>query len=128
MEEICLMIPKSGAKFEELIFCFENDKNFDPSFKKSKKFALWLTPFVQSIKRLSQKSTEQLYFMTMKSHAKFEEKLTCSLKNDMRNLANSEKNTGKCQNWYFHGISLPKEENAWATTYKGFISNGTEEW
>ena len=28
MEEICLIIPKSGAKFEEkLIFCFRNDKN-----------------------------------------------------------------------------------------------------
>ena len=28
MEEICLMIPTSGAKFEEkLIFCFKNDKN-----------------------------------------------------------------------------------------------------
>ena len=44
MEEICLMIPKSGAKFEEkLIFCFKNDKNlvnFDLSTKKSKKFAL----------------------------------------------------------------------------------------
>ena len=40
------MIPKSGAKFEEkLIFCFKNDKNlvnFDPSTKKSKKFALSL--------------------------------------------------------------------------------------
>ena len=44
IEEICLMIPKSGAKFEEkLIFCFKNDKNlvnFDPSTKKSKTFAL----------------------------------------------------------------------------------------
>ena len=44
MEEICLMIPKSGAKFEEkLIFCLKNDKNwvnFDPSTKKCKKFAL----------------------------------------------------------------------------------------
>ena len=44
MEEIFLMIPKSGAKFEEkLIFCFKNDKNlekFDPSSKKSKKIAL----------------------------------------------------------------------------------------
>ena len=42
MEEICLMIPKSGAKFEEL-FCLKNDKNlvnFDVSTKKSKKFAL----------------------------------------------------------------------------------------
>ena len=41
MEEICLMIPKSGGKFEEkLIFCFKNDNNlmnFDPSTKKSKK-------------------------------------------------------------------------------------------
>ena len=44
MEEICLMIPKSGAKFEEkVIFCFKNDKNlvnFDPNTKKSKRFAL----------------------------------------------------------------------------------------
>ena len=41
IEEICLMIPKSGGKFEEkLIFCFKNDNNlmnFDPSTKKSKK-------------------------------------------------------------------------------------------
>ena len=39
MEEICLIIPKDGAKFEEkLIFCFKNDKNlvnFDPNTKKS---------------------------------------------------------------------------------------------
>ena len=44
MEEICLMIPKSGAKFEEkLIFCFKNDKNmvnFDPSTKRTETFAL----------------------------------------------------------------------------------------
>ena len=44
MEEICLMISKSGAKFEErLIFCLKNDKtwvNFGTSTKKSKKFAL----------------------------------------------------------------------------------------
>ena len=41
MEKICLTIPKSGTKFEKkLIFCFKNDKNFDPSTKLSKKFAL----------------------------------------------------------------------------------------
>ena len=44
MEELFLMIPTSGAKFEEkLFFCFKNDKhlvNFDPRTKKSKKFAL----------------------------------------------------------------------------------------
>ena len=31
--------------------------------------------------------------MTLKSDAKFEEKLTCGLKNDMRNLANFQQST-----------------------------------
>ena len=31
--------------------------------------------------------------MTMKNDAKFEEKLTCDLENDMRNLANFHQNT-----------------------------------
>ena len=47
------MILNSGAKFEgKPTFCFKNGKNlvnFDPSTKKSKRFALWLVPFVQSI-------------------------------------------------------------------------------
>ena len=37
-------------------------------------------------------------------------------------------NTWKCQNLYFHGILLSKVENAWAITYRGVISNDTEEW
>ena len=49
MEDLCLVILKSGAKFEEkLIFCFKNDKNlvnFDPSTKKSKKFCTLIGPF-----------------------------------------------------------------------------------
>ena len=44
MAEICFMIPKGGAKFEEkLIFCFINDKNlvnFVLSTKKPKTRAL----------------------------------------------------------------------------------------
>ena len=31
------------------------------------------------------------------------------------------------QNCYFHGILLSKVENAWATTYRGVISNDTED-
>ena len=41
------------------------------------------------------KSTEELSFMTLKSHVKFEEKLPCSLKNDMRILANFHQNIEK---------------------------------
>ena len=49
--------------------------------------------------------------MNLKIDAKFEEKLTCGLENDMRNLVNFHQSTGKCQNWDFHGILLSKVEN-----------------
>ena len=51
--------------------------------------------------------------MTLKSDAKFEEKLTCDLENDMRNLANFHQSTWKCQNWGIVGILLSKVENGW---------------
>ena len=50
--------------------------------------------------------------MTLKSDAKFEEKLTCGLENDMKNLANFYQNLCKCQNWGFDGVLLSKVENA----------------
>ena len=53
--------------------------------------------------------------MTLKSDAKFEEKLTCCLENDMRNLANFHQSTRKCQNWNFDKILLSKVENVWAS-------------
>ena len=50
--------------------------------------------------------------MPLKSDAKFEEKLTCGLENDMRNLANFHQSTRKSRNWDFDGILLSKVENA----------------
>ena len=58
------------------------------------------------------KSADELSFMTLKRHAKFEDKLTCGLKNGLRNLANFDQNTWKCENWDFHGIFLSEKENA----------------
>ena len=40
--------------------------------------------------------------MTQEYDAKFEEKLTCGLENDMRNLANFQQSTRISQNWDFH--------------------------
>ena len=54
------------------------------------------------------KSTEELSFMTLKCQAKFEEKLTCGLENDKRNLANFCQNTWKCQIWGIDRILFPK--------------------
>ena len=50
--------------------------------------------------------------MKLKSDAKFEEKLTCGLENDMKNLVNFHQNTWKCQKWDFDGMLLSKVENA----------------
>ena len=49
--------------------------------------------------------------MTLKSHTKFEGKLTCGLEDDMRNLANFHQNTWKYQSWDFDGILFSKVEN-----------------
>ena len=61
--------------------------------------------------------------MTLKSHVKFEEKLTSGLENDMRNFTNFHQNTWYYQNWYFLGILLSKRESAWEV-----MCNGTKEW
>ena len=49
--------------------------------------------------------------MTLKSDAKFEEKLTFAFKNNTRNLANFHQSTPKSRNWDFDGILLSKVEN-----------------
>ena len=43
-------------------------------------------------------------FMTLKSDAKFEEKLTYGFENDISNMANFQQSTEKSQNWDFDGI------------------------
>ena len=45
--------------------------------------------------------------MTLKSDAKFVEKLTLSSKNDMRNLVNFDANSGKSGNSHFDVLLLP---------------------
>ena len=46
--------------------------------------------------------------MTVRSDAKFEEKLTCGLKNDIRNLVNFHPTTEKSENLQFDGLFLFK--------------------
>ena len=44
--------------------------------------------------------------MTLKSDAKFEEKLTQVSENDMRNLVNFNANSGKSENFHFDRLLL----------------------
>ena len=45
-------------------------------------------PLLCKVYNIWSKKVQKSYLSTLKSHAKFEEKLTCSLENDIRNLAN----------------------------------------
>ena len=58
-------------------------------------------------------STEELNFMTLDCDAKLEEKLTCGLESDMRNLGSFYQSIRKSQNWDLDGILLSKAENVW---------------
>ena len=61
---------------------------YSPEHLEVSKLKLRLDYFFQSRKGMTLKFTGELYVMTMKNNAKFEEKLTCHFKIDMRNLAN----------------------------------------
>ena len=106
---------KRDAKLEEkLICCFKNYKNsvnFDLNTGSFLNFHFDWFLLCKVYNFLLKKITEELCFMTQKTDAKSEEKLTCGLKNDMRNLANFYQRTRKSQNWYFDGIYLSKVEN-----------------
>ena len=65
--------------------------------------------------------------MTLESDAKLEEKLTCGLKNDMRNLANFHQSILKSQNWDFDGVLLYRVENVELKIYRGVMGCDNEE-
>ena len=61
--------------------------------------------------------------MTLARDAKFEEKLTSDLENDISNLANFQYSTRNSQNWDFPLILSSKVENVWALNLQeGFVS------
>ena len=53
-------------------------------------------------------------FNDTESDAAFEEKITCDLEYDIRDLTYFYQNTQKSQNWDFYRILLSKVENIWA--------------
>ena len=57
---------------------------------------------------LQLKSTEELSFMTLKSDAKFKEKLACGFKYHKRNLVNFDLTTQKSENSPSMGSFYPK--------------------
>ena len=66
--------------------------------------------------------------MTLKSDAKFKEKLTCGLKYDMWNFVNFDPTTQKSENFFSMGSFCPKNARVEPQKYRGVIFHDTEQW
>ena len=85
---------------------------FSPEDLKVSKLGFWSHQnLIQSRKSIILKSTEDLCIMKMKNDTKFEEKLTCHFKIDMRNLMNFDPSTW---NFRFNELLLSKVYIVWA--------------
>ena len=57
--------------------------------------------------------------MTLKSDAKFKEKLTCGLKNDMGEFGKFSPEHRKFQNWDFHGTLVVQSRKCMSLKFTG---------
>ena len=117
--ELCVMTMKNDTKIDEELTCrfkidMRNFTNFDTSTQKPKYFFVLISSLWPKYKLFELKKYREVMFDGLNIDVKFEEKLTCCLENDTRNLPNFDQSTQKCQNWNFDGIFLFKVENAWA--------------
>ena len=65
--------------------------------------------------------------MTLKSDAKFEEKVTLGSKNDMRNLVNFNGSSGKSEKFHFDVLLFSIALKFLLKKCRRIISHGTEE-
>ena len=75
---------------------------------KSLNIVHWWALFVQNIYCFSLKLSEELCIVAVKGVAKFKQKLTCGLKNDIRNLVNFHVSSWKSENLHFDWNHLSK--------------------
>ena len=73
------------------------------------------------------KITDELRVMKIKSNAKFEEELTCCVKNNMGNLTKIDSSTQKSQKLTIHKLLLNKVYNVLAKKVKRSLFHNTEE-
>ena len=97
-------------------------QSFTTTLESLKIGTLW-DHLIKSRKSMSLKFTEEVCVMTMKNDAKFEEKLTCRFKIDMRNLTNLTRALERLQNFHLNALLLNKVYIAWAKKVQtGYLS------
>ena len=109
-EELCIMTLKGDAKFKGKLICglkkdTRNLVNFNASSRKSENLNFDRILLSKAYKDLEGKNRRGS-LLTLKSDAKFEEKLTLGSRNDMRHLVNLNVSSGKSENFHFDRLLL----------------------
>ena len=109
------MTLKGDAKFRGKLICglkkdTRNLVNFNASSRKSENLNFDRILLSKAYKDLEGKNRRGS-LLTLKSDAKFEEKLTLGSRNDMRHLVNLNVSSGKSENFHFDRLLLQKVRN-----------------
>ena len=123
IEGWCKIWRKTGLSFGKW---HEEYGKLSPEQFKVSKLGYWCDPLTQSRKTVTLKPTEELYVVTIKNEAKFEEELTSCFKIGLMNLIKFDPSTRKSQNVHFNGLLLRKLYIAWAK--KELINNLSWNW
>ena len=120
---------KGYAKCKGKLTCglkndIKNFVNFHASRRKSENLHFDWILLSKAYKDLDGKI---LCFMTLKSDAKFEEKLTLGSKKDMRNMMNFHPTTQKSKNFTLTGYFCPKYLRFQLQKHRGVIFHDTEQ-
>ena len=100
--------------------------NFHVNSRKSENLPFDQIFLSKAYKILAGKNTEDLCFMTLKSDAEFEGKVTLGSKNDIRNLVNFHPTTQKSENFTLMDYFYPKYMRFELKRYRRVIFYGTE--
>ena len=87
-----------------------------PEHSKVSKTCTFICSYCAKYLMFDLKMYRGVFFHGTKGDTKFEEKLTCGLENDMRNMANFHRSTWKSQNSDFDEILQSKVQKVWAPT------------
>ena len=126
------MTLKGGAKFKgKLKNDIRNLVNFHASSRKSENLhfdGLFLSKAYEVLdEKVMTLMRLMTHLMTLRSDAKFEEKLTLGSRNDMRNLVNINVSSGKSENVHFDGYFCCKYIMFEPKTYRKVTCHNTEE-
>ena len=100
--------------------------NFHVNSRKSENLPFDQIFLSKAYKILAGKNTEELCFMTLKSDAEFEGKVTLGSKNDIRNLVNFHPTTQKSENFTLMDCFCPKYMRFELKRYRRVIFYDTE--